>query len=143
LPSLCKQYSEQFNRVQREFFQIMKWANRGKDTYELGILPLMIVPTPYKPFSQMVFGELRDIWRQAFESLREADEALACGFSFRDDHFNQILREATRSRGCPLNLTVVDPSVHTLKHIEATLSMCNINPTLLATDLGDFVEGLV
>lgn len=142
LPSMCRAYSEDFDRPVRELIQIGKYANQGKSAYEMGALPLMIVPTPYKPFHEMVFGELRDTWQQAFESLSKAEKALSCGYSFRDEHFNQIIREATRKRDEPLDLTIVDPSIGALDEIDKRLSPCRLRITPIAKNLADFVKTL-
>jgi hypothetical protein len=76
--------------------------------HEEGYLPLMVMPTPYKPFAEMQFGELKQIWKSVRKEVELCDEIIAIGFSFRDPHFNQLLLETCVLRGEPLVIKVVN-----------------------------------
>jgi hypothetical protein len=84
-----------------------QWSNI--DLAGQGILPYIIVPTPYKPFAEMRFAELASVWSQIGEAISRADSVYIAGFSFRDSHFNQLMLERTYHRGQALNVYVVDP----------------------------------
>lgn len=75
-----------------------------KSPLEMGLIPLLIMPTPNKPYDEMKFAELNAVWQQVRKVLAAADEVIACGFSFRDWHLNQLLFEAASIRSTPLRL---------------------------------------
>ena len=101
----------------------------GKDCYEMGILPLLVMPTPYKPFHEMTYGELKVAWKEAYNAIENAEEAVSCGFSFADQHFNQVLSEATRKRGKALPLTIVNRSENSYREIKKRINDCKVNLT--------------
>jgi hypothetical protein len=92
------EYTEAWNELQiREGI----WENNFKE-----LLPLLILPTPYKSLEDMAFAELSELWHKARSALEESEIVVATGFSFRDIHFNQFIRLASQLRGKPLILKV-------------------------------------
>jgi hypothetical protein len=74
------------------------------DRYNL--FPIMIVPTPYKPFEELRRIPFDKLWGKAHQAILDANEIWACGFSFRDPHFNQLLKETSLVKNEPLILIV-------------------------------------
>lgn len=139
---LSRQYRHQYNTDQQMWFQIWKGA-LGRDGWSRGYLfPLMIVPSPFKQFDDMIFGELQLTWRRAYQVFSEADHAVACGYSFSDPHFNQVIRQATRAREKALLLTLVDPSQRTIEDITKRLGACHIKLTPFVGTLEGFVDSI-
>jgi hypothetical protein len=85
---------------------------------------------------------MRSPRRQAFKSVQNAEQVISCGFSFRDDHFTQILKEATRRKDEPLDLRIVDPSIEAFNETAKRLSGCKVDITPISKRLGDFVQTL-
>lgn len=75
-----------------------------------GHIPLLVMPNRHKSFPEMSFGELSSTWRQVYDSLENADEIVAIGYSFRDLHFNQLIYEALRCKSAPVPMTIVTKS---------------------------------
>jgi len=98
-----------------------------RDLYQKGYLPLIIMPTPNKPLEEMIFAELSEVWKSVRSALENCDEILSLGFSFRDDHFNQILFEATKSHPAPTKLTVVSRDVDEFDYITNRFRSANIH----------------
>lgn len=74
----------------------------------------IISPSPYKSLTNM-----KTKWGKVVHALSSADQALACGFSFRDAHFNEVLRQAMRNRISDLELTIVTRDKPAFKKIQA------------------------
>ena len=55
----------------------------------------------------MLFGELNLLWKHINQKLLLIDEILAIGFSFRDEHFNQLLIETSLKREKPHKINIV------------------------------------
>jgi hypothetical protein len=62
----------------------------------------IVPPSPYKHLE-----EVRRTWRGIAPAIARADQVVACGFSFRDSHFNEVFRQACRGRSKTLPLTTV------------------------------------
>lgn len=61
----------------------------------------IVSPTPYKSLYKM-----KGRWGDLVQALSAADEVVACGFSFRDSHFNEVFRQAMRNRDTSVKLTI-------------------------------------
>jgi hypothetical protein len=67
-----------------------------------------MVPSPYKPLSELGLGEFRATWRLMSRAISHAREVLAIGFSFMDPHFNAVMRRAL-GEAKDVTITVVSP----------------------------------
>lgn len=101
--------------------------DHDNDLQRRGYLPLMILPTPYKPFSELRYGQIKAVWRQAKEAIQEADELLACGFSFRDSHFNQMVRECAHGKSKPLKIKIATKDEEVIKHVNKSYRKANVD----------------
>lgn len=106
---------------------------------ETGFLPLMIMPTPNKPFSEMTFAELTEVWTKVRSALEKATEILAIGFSFRDDHFNQVLFESARTNRSALKLTIVTKEKDVFRAVQNRLRHSGIVLSHFDGLLSDYV----
>lgn len=88
---------------------LLSLANPDNAALHERMLPLLVMPTPYKSFEELAFGELRVAWWRAREALESCQEILAIGFSFRDRHFMQTLAEALAVTAAPPSFTLVLP----------------------------------
>ena len=79
----------------------------GKPLGELGYYPLLAMPTPYKSFDELCFGQLADVWRQVSTVLSQCERVFACGFSFRDEEFNSLIDQAAMTRETALPLCII------------------------------------
>lgn len=104
------------------------------------ILPFIIMPTLYKPFNEMRFGELNIVWRNLFDSLKQCTEILSCGFSFSDTHFNQVFREAIRNKQTPIKLLIIEPDEHNYSEIVRRLENHNVICKRFGGTLADFTN---
>lgn len=89
-------------------------------------LPLIILPSPYKSFDEMTFAQLGDLWHQARMSLEVSDIVVSCGFSYRDTHFNEFIRQAARARKEPLHLCVATRWPEEVERLKKTFLHDNI-----------------
>lgn len=94
--------------------------------YRSGILPLLIMPTRHKPFGEMIYGQLKNVWQKTAAALELSDEVLACGFSFRDDHFNQLVIESSLVRKEPLRLSICTKDQQMIERIRETFKNANV-----------------
>ncbi|MCX6244659.1 MAG: hypothetical protein NTU98_08140 [Bacteroidetes bacterium] len=83
----------------------------SRDLTEGGFLPLIVVPTPYKPFDEMTYGEMKYVWQAINDKIVDCDELISFGFSFNDKHFNQILIESSLQRKKKLIIRSVTPNI--------------------------------
>lgn len=90
-------------------------------------MPHTAMPTPLKPLEDLQFGELKEVWKHAREATERSSEVVACGFSFRDQHFNQILADCSSVRKDPIELTLVTKRMADADHVRRVLKKANIN----------------
>lgn len=97
------------------------WENSFKE-----LLPLLVLPTPYKSLQDMAFAELSELWHKARSALQESEIVVASGFSFRDIHFNQFIRQAAKLRDSPLILNVATQIEDEINQIKKSFMQDNI-----------------
>jgi hypothetical protein len=90
------------------------------------VTPLLVFPTPYKSLRKMMFAELKYVWRHVRTRLEKCKEIVAIGFSFRDEHFNQLLFESSLERATPLRLRVVTKDLTDVERISGKFGSGNI-----------------
>lgn len=116
---------------------------RRCNPYKEGWLPLMIMPTPYKPFEELKFGELKQMWRLARKAIQSSDEVFSCGFSFRDRHFVQLVRESSLVRKDPIMLNVITKDPGEIRSIKGHFRKANVEVVHYVDGwLSDFVKNL-
>ena len=81
----------------------------------------IVSPTPYKSLQKM-----KRRWGEVVHTLSSADEVVACGFSFRDLHFNEVFRQAMRNRDTNLTLTIVTRDKPAFKKVQEELHYLGI-----------------
>ena len=104
-----------------------------------GMIPLIVFPTPYKSLEVMTFDKMKQVWKHVYKSIVDCDEVLAIGFSFRDEHFNQIIIESSFDRPKPLRFRVVTKSRENFSRISRRLSAANLQIEHINGWLEDFV----
>ncbi len=114
---------------------------RQIDPYKNGLLPLMIMPSPNKSYDELKFGALKRIWRRAWDAIEGCDEVFTCGFSFRDQHFVEMMQECSLVRKKPIILKVITKDSKDILHINAKLSKAKIEVIYYMNGwLSDFAE---
>lgn len=107
-----------------------------------GYLPLMILPTPYKSFNEMTYGQLKELWRKIRNSIEHCAVLLVCDYSFRDPHFNQLLLEISSIRESPLLLETVGIDRSAILKIRKQFKGANIRVDPFYGTLEEFVRTL-
>jgi hypothetical protein len=119
----------------------MRGFAEGAATDPTYSLPFAVLPTPSKDFKELSFGQLETVWRCISRAFEDAKEVIAIGFSFRDEHFNQILAESVSFRHEPLKMLIVTPS-----NLSQQASRLRTLPGLILSNfqgtLSDFVTTL-
>jgi hypothetical protein len=135
---------------QKAFLDLSK--NQDKDSLEYrklvisftrslvdgGFIPIIVVPTPYKNFNDMTFGELQDIWRLVLEEIKSCDEIISIGYSFKDEHFNQLLIEASLIRDKKLIIKSINPT----KVDDSEIKNSKIEFQHIILTLEDYIKGI-
>ena len=93
----------------------------------IGLLPMVVFPTPYKYLGNMVQSGLRHVWHHIRKRMVECDEVSAIGFSFRDVHFNQLVREVSVDRDCPLSIKYWSKNESDFLTVSQSISSRKIN----------------
>ena len=101
--------------------------------------PLVVMPSKSKPFREMLYAELANIWELIGRRLTEAREIVSIGFSFRDYHFNSILRQSVRERKKQMQIGIVTRSRESFDRISNELGGDNIALRHIAESIEEYV----
>ncbi len=110
------------------------------DYEKAGNYPLLILPKRNKNYVKMKFGQLGNIWKAIRNNLESCEEVMACGFSFNDLHFNQLLREVCLHRSDKLRIDLINTDVDLLKEVQIILAGCNVEIEQKATTLEHYIS---
>ena len=106
------------------------------------LLPLMVMPTPYKPFAEMMYGELKIVWQKARRAIQDAQELWICGYSLKDPHLNQLIAESCRGRQIPLGLFIVDKKSETTTNAKKIFKAVPVKPEFAFDSLESFAGSI-
>nr|WP_319999903.1 SIR2 family protein [uncultured Draconibacterium sp.] len=128
IKSVENYFAEKHYRLATNFLEIgrMHYKHVGEKFKEFRTLhnnefnyPYLIYPMLSKPYKEMTFGQLKNVWEKMYKSLLECDEVTSIGFSFRDEHFNKFIKAASLQRDKELKVSIVDTSKDLLSQLES------------------------
>ncbi len=118
-----------------------KTSCKLRDNYDFNFLqPLIFYPTTNKSFDRLSFGQLKIVWDKIYESILESDVVYACGFSFRDKHFNEIIKNISNIRDSRIEFRIIDYNEKIIEFLESEFKGFEIDFIYETKTLKEFIE---
>lgn len=112
--------------------EVIEYEERMRRVF-LGESWKIVSPSPYKNLAK-----INEIWGDTSRLISEASEVYACGFSFRDVHFNEVLRQAARTRRADLRLTAATPDKTVISSVTSEFRGSRVEVVPFIGSLEDF-----
>jgi len=113
-----------------------------EDNLVKNYLPLHISPSPYKQFGDLSMKGLYRIWQRLIDAITKADRIITCGFSFRDPHFNQVLRHCVIQRSKVLTMIIITKDTALGESVKTEFTSANLEVFVYNGWMKDYTDQL-
>jgi hypothetical protein len=104
------------------------------------LFPYLVFPTTFKNLNQMTKGKLKNVWNTIVNELMEADIIYVIGFSFRDNHFNALLKSIFHTNEKKRTIKLIDKNPNSVSYVESIFMNKNITIELIADSMETLIN---